>query len=249
MKRISLSLLATLLAVGTIVSSLQAASLDEVRAEFSEKFPQIKPESIHKGPVEGLLEIRQGTLVAYLTEDGRYLFQGALIDLDSNVNLTDVAASGGRKDLMQASNEDAQIVFAPEKPRYSVAVFTDIDCTFCRKLHREITAYQQEGIEIRYLLYPRGGPGSKSWQKAEDVMCADDRNRAITAAKNDQLVLSKACSAATMVADSYRLGQEVGLQGTPALVLDSGELVSGYLSAKDLLRKLQSAETASGGGE
>ncbi|MEM7278862.1 MAG: disulfide isomerase DsbC N-terminal domain-containing protein, partial [Pseudomonadota bacterium] len=136
MKRISLSLLATLLAVGTVITSLQAASLDEVRAEFSEKFPQIKPESIRKGPVDGLLEIRQGTLIAYLTEDGRYLFQGALIDLDSNVNLTDVAASGGRKDLMQASNEDAQIVFAPEKPRYSVAVFTDIDCTFCRKLHR-----------------------------------------------------------------------------------------------------------------
>ena len=72
------------------------------------------------------------------------------------------------------------IVFSPEEKRFTVSVFTDIDCVFCRRLHNELDEYLAAGIEVRYLLYPRNGPTSPSWAKAEDVWCADDRNEALT---------------------------------------------------------------------
>ncbi len=247
MKRTLISLLA---GVAILVSTLAVSEGDElaaVKAKFAERFPQIDPRNIHAGPLDGFLEIRQGTLIAYLTEDGRYLFQGALIDLNTNEDLTETAASAERKNLMDASNQDAMIVFGPEKPAHTVTVFTDIDCTFCRKLHREMAQYTAAGIEIKYLLYPRSGPGSPSWTKAEDVLCAKNPNQAITAAKNDQLVIADSCPAANLVYESYKLGQLVGLRGTPAMVLDDGELISGYLSPKDLSRKL--AQEASSSGE
>lgn len=214
------------------------SSLNKARESFTQRFPQVKAESIRPGPIDGMFEIRQGTMVAYLSTDGRYLFQGELIDLDTDINLTDQAASVERQSLMSQASADQQIVFGPKAPEYSIAVFTDIDCTFCRKLHREIADYSAQGIEIKYLLYPRGGPGSASWQKAEEVACAEDPTKAITLAKNDQLVVSKQCDLAKTVGDSYRLGGEIGLRGTPAIVLDDGTLISGYVPAKDLRERL-----------
>lgn len=230
-------------AIALLLPGLAAAeptSLDDVRAKFVERFPHVKPENVTAGPIEGILIVRQGTMVVYLSEDGRYLFQGDLIDLDTNVNLTDKEASFARKDIMDGVDEKTMIVFGPDEPQHSVAIFTDIDCGFCRKLHSEIDQYVAEGIEVRYMLYPRGGPGSPSWKKAEEVACAADRNEAITLAKNDKPVVAKACPAAATVAEHYRLGQEVGLRGTPAMVLGDGELVSGYLPANELARRLAS---------
>ncbi|MEO0996927.1 MAG: disulfide isomerase DsbC N-terminal domain-containing protein, partial [Pseudomonadota bacterium] len=122
MKRTILMALMLSLAVGAT-----ADELDDVRAKVTERFPQIRPENINAGPVDGLLEIRQGTIIAYLTTDGRYLFQGDLIDLDSDVNLTEQAQSAGRKAMMSAVPPVNQVVFGPSEPKYSVAVFTDVD--------------------------------------------------------------------------------------------------------------------------
>ncbi len=219
----------------------KAADYTALKATFAERFPHIQLESIKPSPLPGLLEIRQGTLVAYLTEDGRYLLQGEVIDLERNVSLTEEAASEIRKDLIGGAEKDAMVVFGPDKPQYSVAVFTDIDCTFCRKLHREIGEYAAEGIEIRYLMYPRGGPGSQSWEKAQHVMCAPNQNEAMTLAKNNQPVEARQCSSASVVADSYKLGAEIGLRGTPAIITDDGMLISGYLPPKELKRRLDEA--------
>ena len=214
------------------------ANIDAIRADFTKRFPQIDGSNIGAGPVTGWLEIRQGTLIAYLSDDGRYLFQGDLIDLTTDTNLTVKAASSERVSMMSEIGRDDTIVFGPAEPKYTVAVFTDVDCTFCRKLHREIDDYIAAGIEIRYLLYPRGGPGSASWAKSEEVICAADRSNALTRAKNDQAVEADKCDAAELVSAHYQLGYQVGLRGTPALVLDDGELISGYVPAAELARRL-----------
>ncbi len=213
--------------------------LDAVKAKFVERFPQVKAESIHTGPLDGLLEIREGTMVAYLSDDGRYLFQGDLIDLETDTNLTQKSAGIARAKLMADVPAAAEIVFSPEgEARHSVTVFTDIDCTFCRKLHQRMDEYLSAGIEVRYLMYPRSGPGSPSWDKAENVICAKDRNRAITMAKNDEVVVSDDCVEASVLMDSYRLGAAVGLSGTPAIVFSDGQIVSGYLPPAELIRRL-----------
>ncbi|WP_405224226.1 DsbC family protein [Lentisalinibacter sediminis] len=212
--------------------------LARVRAEISEQFPQIEPESINEGPIPGLFEIRQGMLVAYVTTDGRYLFQGDLIDLETSTNLTEAAMNGERRRVLDALGDDDAIVFAPADPKHTVSIFTDIDCGYCRKLHREIDDYNEAGIAVRYLLYPRSGPGNASWQKAESVWCADDRNTALTRAKNDQPVQSRDCDA-SMVQRHYDLGRDIGLRGTPTIVTGTGEVLSGYLPPAQLLERLE----------
>jgi thiol:disulfide interchange protein DsbC len=214
--------------------------LARVRAEITERFPQLDAESINEGPIPGFYEIRQGVLVAYITSDGRYLFQGDLIDLETSTNLTDAAMNGERKRLMDSLPDEEAIVFAPAEPAHTVTIFTDIDCGFCRKLHREIDAYNDAGIAVRYLLYPRSGPGQASWQKAESVWCANDRNTALTRAKNGQPVQSRECDA-SMVQRHYDLGRDIGLRGTPAIVTETGELVSGYLPPPQLLERLEAS--------
>ena len=220
-----------------------AADADEelaaVRERVTSEFKQIGPEHVFKGPVEGWYSIRKGAIVAYISADGRYLLQGDIIDLKQQENLTEKERNVARHEMMSDLGQDDAIVFSPEpgKVRHSVAVFTDIDCGYCRRLHSQIDQYLAQGIEVRYLLYPRSGPASPSWTKAEEVWCADDRNEALTLAKLDQDFETRSCDSAA-VSEQYALGQDVGLRGTPAIVLEDGTLVSGYLPPDQLAATL-----------
>ena len=134
--------------------------------------------------------------------------------------------------------DESTIVFSPEEVKYSVSIFTDVDCTYCRRLHSQIEEYMEQGIEVRYFLYPRNGPASRAWNTMEDVWCATDRQNALTMAKLDREFPTNKCDA-SMVQDHYVLGRDVGLTGTPAIVLSDGQLISGYLPPAQLAATLQ----------
>jgi thiol:disulfide interchange protein DsbC len=138
---------------------------------------------------------------------------------------------------MASIEDDDVILFSPENPEYTVTVFTDVDCTYCRKLHSEINQYMEQGIAIRYLLYPRNGPASRAWTRSEEVWCARDRNNALTMAKLDREFETNKCDA-SMLSRHYLIGQDIGLSGTPAIVLDNGTLISGYLPAAALKARI-----------
>lgn len=216
------------------------ASLEAVRAKMNAMFEEIGPENISLSPVDGWYTVQKGSIVAYVSEDGRYLLQGDLIDLDQQVNLSERSRVKARKELISTVQDDQAILFSPTEIRYSVTVFTDVDCTYCRKLHSQIDDYLAHGIQIRYLLYPRNGPASRSWNTSEDVWCARDRNSALTAAKLDRDFETQNCDAST-ITRHYMLGQDVGLNGTPAIVFDDGTLISGYLTPAALSSRLQQA--------
>ena len=139
--------------------------------------------------------------------------------------------------------EDSMIVFAPKKVNHTVTVFTDIDCGYCRRLHTDMAGYNDKGIRIRYLFYPRAGIGSESYNKAVSVWCADDRKQAMTQAKAGQPVAPKTCE--NPVDEHYALGQAMRLQGTPALILESGETVPGYVPPDKLRQALDQRRNAS----
>ncbi len=210
-----------------------SAELQKVRETVSERFAEIRPEEIFESPIEGWYTIRKGAIIAYISGDGRYLLQGDLIDLEDNSNLSEQSRNEARVAMLSAVSTDQLIVFSPEVVEHTVSVFTDIDCTFCRRLHSQIDQYMEQGIEIRYFLYPRNGPTSPSWAKAENVWCANDRNEALTLAKLDKEYPTRTCNA-SIVSKHYLIGQDVGLRGTPAIVLHDGTLVSGYMSADKL---------------
>lgn len=214
-----------------------SAELQAVRDSISLKFAEIAPEDILDSPIDGWYTVRKGAIIAYVSGDGRYLLQGDLIDLQSNANLSEESRNDARAKLMSTISEDDMIIFAPEKVEHVVSVFTDIDCTFCRRLHSQIDEYMANGIEIRYLLYPRNGPTSASWAKAESVWCADNRNEALTMAKQDEEYPTHTCDS-SIVSRHYAMGQNVGLRGTPAIVLEDGTLFSGYLQPDQLKKAI-----------
>lgn len=228
MKHGMFKMLAIALALSSATLCFADEELDGVREKISGLFPEIKAEHVFPGPLDGWYTIRKGAIVAYVSADGRYLMQGDMIDLESQVNLTETSRNDARRDLMASYPDKDTIVFSPEEKRYTVSVFTDIDCTFCRRLHNQMDEYLAKGIEVRYFLYPRNGPASPSWAKAEQVWCSDDRNAALTLAKQDEDFDSHGCNPGVVNAH-YALGQDVGLTGTPALVLEDGTLISGYL--------------------
>lgn len=234
----SFCLLASLMLVGSgSAMAADDAGLEQVRAKMDQMFQEIEPENIALSPVDGWFTVHKGSIVAYVSADGRYLLQGDLIDLDRQVNLSEQTRTTARRDLMSGVGDDQVITFSPAEVKHSVTVFTDIDCTYCRKLHSEIDGYLANGIEVRYVLYPRNGPASRSWNTSEDVWCARDRNEALTAAKLDRGFETSKCNA-SVITDNYALGRDVGLTGTPAIVFEDGELLGGYLPPTDLSRRL-----------
>lgn len=215
-----------------------AAELEQVRKMVADKFDVIDPENVRTSPVSGWYTVQKGSIVAYVSSDARYLLQGDLIDLENQVNLSELSRNEARHDLMTELTNNDVILFSPAEPEYSVAIFTDVECSYCRRLHSQIDEYLAAGIEVRYLLYPRNGPASRSWTTSENVWCAKDRNSALTMAKLDRKFESSSCDA-SIVQQHFGLGRDVGLTGTPAIVLDDGTLISGYLPPDQLKARLE----------
>ena len=228
---------ATLLFAGSMAVADDAA-LDEVRAKMSETFESIEPQDINPSPIAGWYTIQKGSVVAYVSADGRYLLQGDLIDLETQVNLSEQSRSDARRNIVATLQDDDAILFSPAEVKHKVTVFTDIDCTYCRKLHSQIDDYLDKGIAVRYVLYPRNGPASKAWNTSEEVWCARDRNKALTLAKLDRGFETSKCDA-SMITTHYTLGRDIGLSGTPAIVFEDGTMVGGYLAPAQLNMRLE----------
>jgi thiol:disulfide interchange protein DsbC len=223
------------------VAAAAAASVDAAtRAAVAKRIPGVSQENVRPSLVPGVLEVSRGAEVFYVTSDARYVFAGDLYDLVGEENLSDQRRREARTALLATVPESQVISFGPRDAKYTVTVFTDIDCGFCRKLHNEMPKYNELGIRVRYLFYPRTGPNTESWQKAVSVWCAKDRNDALTRAKRgDDLPVAR-CGK-TPVDRDYEIGQDMVVTGTPAIILPNGDLVSGYRAAPVLLKMLQAA--------
>jgi len=209
-----------------------------VRAVIAAKVPGAKVEDIHASPVAGLYEVSLGAYVVYVSADGRYLFDGDLYDVESRRNVTEERRMAARATALAAADESEMIVFSPAAVKHTVTVFTDIDCGYCRKLHSEIGKLNALGIEVRYLAYPRSGPDTPSWDKAEAVWCSKDRRDAITRAKNGQNVARPADCNDAAIAKQHALGEEMGVRGTPAIISAGGDYLGGYVPPAKLAEYL-----------
>jgi thiol:disulfide interchange protein DsbC len=201
----------------------------------------VKAEDVQTTPVAGIFEVLRGSDLLYMTRDGQYAFTGDLYQVANRANLTEVHRREMRRKLIDAVPESRMVVFSPPDPKYTVTVFTDVDCSYCRALHRQIAEYNRLGVRVRYVFYPRTGPDTDSWHKAEQVWCSADRKAALTRAKLGQALDSQPCTN-TPVAQEYELGQAIGLEGTPGIVAANGALVGGYVPPEtlvELLRKQQ----------
>jgi thiol:disulfide interchange protein DsbC len=211
-----------------------------VRKAVAAAIPGAEIGSIRPAPVAGFKEVALGGRVVYVSDDGKHLFQGTLIRLDDRTNLTATSEAVLRRGVLASAGKERRIVFPAKVQKHKVTVFTDIDCAYCRKLHSEIAQINAEGITVEYLFFPRAGLNSESYDKAVSVWCAPNRNQALTDAKLDKPIQPRTC--ANPVAAEYELGQKVGVDGTPAVSLDDGTQMGGYLPPEDLLKRIEEHE-------
>jgi len=230
---------ATTAAAPTPASTPPAPSpAQDPRTAIASKIPGVKAEDLHPSPIPGMYELMRGTDAAYVSTDGKYAILGDLYDLGANDNLTEARRRDLRLKMLAGVPESQMVIFGPADARHTVTVFTDVDCAYCRRLHSQIAEYNRLGIRVRYIFYPRSGPNTESWTKAEQVWCSSDRHAALTRAKLGEPLSARVC-ATNPVAREYALGQAIGLEGTPGIVAANGALVGGYLPPKALLAALK----------
>jgi thiol:disulfide interchange protein DsbC len=215
----------------------------DVRARVVAKLPGAQASDVAVSPIPGLYEVAMGGLIAYVSSDGKYLLSGNVYDLDTQENLTASRRNSARAKALAAASESNMIVFGPANAKMTVTVFTDIDCGYCRKFHSQIADVNKSGVRVRYMFFPRTGPGTESWTKAEQVWCAADRREALTRAKKGDAVKGKTCGDAA-VKSQYELGSDLGVEGTPAIFTQTGDYIGGYVTPAELVQAIQETQKA-----
>jgi thiol:disulfide interchange protein DsbC len=227
---------------------LPPGDLEALKQRLNETLRGVKVDQVRTTPLPGVYEIQSGMNFGYVSADGRYLIEGDLNDLVAGQSLTEERRRVARSDLIQKVSADQAIEYAPADgpAKYTVTVFTDIDCGYCRKLHSHIAEYNADGIAVRYLFFPRSGPDTESFHKAEKVWCAADRRAALTQAKLGPGYEGD-MSCKNPIMEHLQLAAQLGLRGTPAIVLPGGELIPGYQTPEQLLKVLAEHAKAAAG--
>lgn len=237
MKISTLGFLLALCAVTGTASAADKAAEKAVTDAIHTLVPNAKIDSIEESQLDGFYTVVTGGQVVYVSEDGKYLMQGRLFDLASRTDLTAARMDKVRKAELAKVPDSKRIIFAPEDPKYTVSVFTDIDCGFCRKLHSHIADFNKQGIAVEYLFFPRTGLGTPSYDKAVSVFCADKPKQAFTSAKKGAQPEQAQCE--NPVASEFALGQRLGVTGTPTIIASNGAIIGGYLTPQQMLVKLR----------
>ncbi len=217
----------------------QGATPDErARSAVAQLNARVKVDYVGAAPLPGFREVIAGGQLLYISDDGRYLLQGSVLDLQQqeDVMQNSVALAQYRAKLIATIPQGEKIVFAPPNAKYTVTVFTDIECGYCRKLHGEIAEINRQGIAVEYLAFPRMGLGSQDHKDMISVWCAADRKRALTEAKAGKSIPSRDCK--NPVTMEFDVGQRVGVNGTPAIFSVDGIQLGGYLPPAALRAKL-----------
>ena len=216
--------------------SSQADDTDKLKQQLQKRLSEIVITDLKPAPIPGLYEMVFGTRVAYVSADGQYMLMGDLIDLDGRRNLTAQRRGSLVLKSIDALGEANMIVMGPAKPKRTLTVFTDVDCPYCARLHQEVPKLTQAGVKVRYLLFPRAGKDSDTYRRSVAVWCSKDRVQALGIAKNGGKLEMKTCT--NPVDEHVRLGHEVGVEGTPTIVMDDGRVLPGYAPAAELLAAL-----------
>lgn len=238
------------LAAGLSVSGLMlagaatASDYQAVEERLATLLPDTSQVVISETPVPGLLQVRIGGDIVYLSEDGRYLVQGNIVDMDTRTNLTDSALSDVRKEQLAGLNAEEFVTFGNSDAEFEVLVFTDPDCGYCRRLHDQMDAYEEAGIKVHYMAFPRAGVGSPTYDKLVSVWCAEDRQGAMDIAKAGRTPSPATCD--NPITQQYQLGQSMGVTGTPSIITFDGDIIPGYVPPAQLRSRLEALAASNG---
>ncbi|MGP1665372.1 MAG: DsbC family protein [Rhodanobacter sp.] len=205
--------------------------------------PQAQIDSLEPAPMPGFYQVITSGQLMYLSTDGKYLLNGDLLDLEKMENASEPAWAKFRKAELAKIPVSQRIVYAPEHPKYTVTVFTDVTCGYCQKLHTHMDAFNKAGIAVEYLAWPREGLTTTSgrptptYTEMVSVWCAPDRKAAFSAAMGGSAPKSATCS--NSIKNEFNAGMKIGIGGTPAVIGPDGRMLGGYLTPAQLLKALE----------
>lgn len=234
MKYFSLLLLITsLLSSFSVIA--EADAVDKLRQALAKTMPLVKPDKISESPVDGLYEVIVGSQVVYMSVDAQYMIEGDLYNLITKENVSEKAKSVIRLSAINKLGPEKMLVYKPKTVKSTITVVTDIDCPYCRRLHDEIPDYMKNNIEVRYIFMPL--KGAADMKKTVSVWCSDNQQQALDIAKSGGEVEEKTCD--NPIKDHLELARELGVRGTPAIILENGEMLPGYVPVAKLVAQLQ----------
>lgn len=205
----------------------QSAHADDAALQSTFKKIGLENPEVNTSPVKGLKAVTTAQGVIYVSEDGKYVLQGPMYDVsgDRPVNLSNQALLAKLNAL-----QSEMIVYKAAKEQRVITVFTDITCGYCHKLHQQMKNYNDLGITVRYLAYPRSGLNSQSEKDMQSIWNTGDRKKALDDAMRGEAVspVAKTADSKIDISKHFALGQQFGVSGTPAVVLEDGTLVPGY---------------------
>lgn len=194
----------------------------------------VKDIEIQSSPIKGLRTVISDQGVFYAEEGGDYLLQGNIYKL-SDKGISNISNNVLMDKLNALTSE--MIVYPAKNEKHVVTVFMDITCHYCHLLHQQIKEYNDLGITVRYLAFPRGGMETKTASQMEAIFTAKDPAFALNEAENGNL--PKELKTPNIVKKHYNLGIQFGVNGTPTIVTSKGEIIGGYLKPRELLAELE----------
>ncbi len=234
MKFFSLFLLITSLFTSFGVIA-ETDAVDRLKQALAKSMPNVKPDKISESPIDGLYEVIVGSQVVYMSVDAQYMIEGDLYNLVTKENVSENAKSVIRLAAINKLGADKMLVYKPETVKNTITVITDIDCPYCRRLHNEVPDYMKNNVEVRYIFMPL--KGAADMKKTVSVWCSDNQQQALDIAKSGGKVEEKTCD--NPIKDHLKLARELGVRGTPAIVLENGELLPGYVPVAKLVAQLR----------
>jgi thiol:disulfide interchange protein DsbC len=228
----------------TISNTLRANSIDEVKQRLVKHIPELVDAKVSATPVSGLFSVQQGAFVFYTSSDANYVLRGDLLSLVDQRNLTEEALQSFRVATLKRLSDKDTINFVPEKTKasHSITVFTDVDCPYCHQLHQMLPKLLESGIAVRYVMYPRAGIDSPSYQKTVHAWCQRANKGELDQLMKGGAVPASLTSCTHPIKQQFELSNELGLQGTPSIILADGRLIPGLVSFEELVRVVKATK-------
>lgn len=217
--------------------------LEQMRDRLATRLPEVRREDVQRSAAPGLFEVRSGVSFGYVTADGKYVISGEMASLDSGERITDARRDQYRLNVVQDLAADA-IEFAPAQPTQWITVFTDVDCHYCRLLHREVPELNKLGIGIRYVFFSKYGSPSQAFDRARVIWCQKDKQASLNVGLLSGVVPSREASCKDPVRQQYQAAVDLGIHGTPALILPDGGLSYGYAKAETIVQEISDRAAA-----
>jgi thiol:disulfide interchange protein DsbC len=233
-KRLSLLLLLAL----ALPAAADEATIRKNLAQRLTDFP--KPDEVSKTPMPGIWEVRVGADLFYTDPEGAFLIEGgSIIETRNKANLTQARVAKLTAIAFADLPLKDALVYKQGNGSRKLAVFGDPNCGYCKQLERDLVNLKD--VTIYSFVYPVLGPDSDA--KSRAIWCSKDAAAAWRGWMIDAQPIQRPLGPcdAKAVERTVAFGRKYKINGTPALVFEDGQRVSGAMRAADLEKRLVEA--------